>query len=85
MARCDWSDAVRARRDGAPPDEDTFLLLVNAWWEPLSFQVPARSAAADWHVRVDTAEAIEGQQLKRPQAIELAGRSLVLLERLPAR
>ncbi len=83
MSSGDWSNpAARAVTMGLP-DEDAFLLLVNGWWEPLSFQVPGRSAAADWQVLVDTAQAIEGQQLGRPQAVELVERALVLLERLP--
>jgi hypothetical protein len=57
-------------------------MMVNGWWEPLRFQIPARSAAAEWRVVVDTAQALEGRQLKPP--VELAGRSLVLLERLPS-
>jgi glycogen operon protein len=66
------------------PDDDAFLLMVNGWWEPLAFRVPSRSAGADWHVAVDTAEALEGRQVSSDQPIELAGRSLVLLRRLPA-
>jgi glycogen operon protein len=52
------------------------LLLVNAWWEPLTFALPGDGA---WSVQVDTAGT-------RPEpiasgAMELAGRSLVGLSR----
>jgi isoamylase len=78
----DWANpASRAVTMGLPED-DSFLMMVNGWWEPLRFQIPARSAAAEWRVVVDTAQALEGRQLSSSQPIELAGRSLILLQRL---
>jgi isoamylase len=49
-------------------------LLVNAWWEPLTFQLPAGD---DWIVELDTANPADGRTVSG--TIELAGRSLVLL------
>jgi isoamylase len=49
-------------------------LLVNAWWQPLTFRLPGDDG---WSVRIDTADATRGRRASG--AIELAGRSLVLL------
>ena len=34
--------------------DDDFLVLVNAWWEPLKFTLPATRPEARWRVEVDT-------------------------------
>ena len=68
MTDADWSDpgalAVALYLDGSDdPDQaadgtflldDDFLVLVNAWWEPLDFVLPATRAQASWHVEMDT-------------------------------
>jgi glycogen operon protein len=51
------------------------LLLVNAWWEPLSFRLPDDRP---WTVELNTADADSGRTATG--AIELAGRSLVLAQ-----
>jgi glycogen operon protein len=71
MAAGDWQNpGARAIAAFVSPG----LLLVNAWWEPLTFALPENGA---WSVEVDTAGS-------RPEptvsgAIELAGRSLAVL------
>ena len=64
----DWSDpsalAIALYLDGADdPDraangtwlvDDDFLVLVNAWWEPLKFVLPATRAQARWRVEIDS-------------------------------
>jgi glycogen operon protein len=70
MEAADWSDpGARAvavgRTDG--------LLLVNAWWEPLSFRLPEDRT---WAVELDTADPTAGRLASG--TIELAARSLVL-------
>jgi len=64
----DWSDpgalAIALYLDGADdPDraangtwlvDDDFLVLVNAWWEPLDFVLPATREQARWRVEIDT-------------------------------
>jgi isoamylase len=77
------------RPDGAPMDAGDWnnpdaraiavalgdaLLLVNAWWEPLTFWLPGDGR---WTVELDTAGAADGT--RAADTIELAGRSLVLL------
>jgi glycogen operon protein len=40
--------------DGSPLVDDDFLLFVNAWWEPLTFNVPAAVATRRWQIVCDT-------------------------------
>jgi pullulanase/glycogen debranching enzyme len=53
------------------------MLLVNAWWESLTFRIPGDDA---WSVELDTAD---GRRRGRAVTmdVDLAGRSLVLLRR----
>jgi isoamylase len=34
--------------------DDDFLVLVNAWWEPLSFTIPVTRAGLTWQSAIDT-------------------------------
>jgi isoamylase len=68
MTAADWSDgsalAVALYLDGSDdPDraadgtlllDDDFLVLVNAWWEPLDFTLPGTRAQAAWHDEIDS-------------------------------
>jgi hypothetical protein len=72
MEAGDWSNpdaraVTVAAGDGA--------LLVNAWWEPLTFRLPA---GGQWSVELDTAD--PGLRRVVTGTVELAGRSLALLE-----
>jgi glycogen operon protein len=70
MEAADWSNpGARAVAVGGADG----LLLVNAWWEPLSFRLPDDRT---WAVELDTADPTIGRLASR--AIELAGRSLAL-------
>ena len=40
--------------DGTPMVDDDFFVLINAWWEPLTFTVPADLSARQWSVVCDT-------------------------------
>ena len=40
--------------DGAWLLDDDFLVLVNAWWQPLEFVLPATRPQAGWRVEIDT-------------------------------
>ena len=46
----------RYAQDGTPLIDIDFLLLVNAWWEPLEFVVPATEPDETWAPEVDTYE-----------------------------
>jgi glycogen operon protein len=50
----DGSDSPDRADDGTPLVDDDFLVLVNAWWEPLEFTVPATRPQARWRVEIDT-------------------------------
>ncbi len=68
MTGADWADAsalaVALYLDGCDdPDraadgslmvDDDFLVLVNAWWEPLEFVLPAAREHAAWHLELDS-------------------------------
>ncbi len=42
----DGSDDPDRAADGTPLLDDDFLVLVNAWWEPLAFTIPATRTPA---------------------------------------
>ena len=48
---CDEPDRAA---DGSLMVDDDFLVLVNAWWEPLEFVLPAARQQAAWHVELDS-------------------------------
>jgi glycogen operon protein len=50
----DGSDDPDHAEDGTPLLDDDFLVLVNAWWEPLEFVLPASREGAAWRLEVDT-------------------------------
>ncbi len=65
---------------GVSPD-DPFLLMLNAWWEPLDFHVPDSLLELDWRIELDTAETAgtTGSDVGSSGAVNLTGRSLLLL------
>ena len=50
----DGSDAPDRAADGTLLVDDDFLVLVNAWWEPLDFVLAETRAGTGWHVELDT-------------------------------
>jgi isoamylase len=69
-----------AAGDDAPTD-DPFLVMFNAWWEPLDFSVPESLRSRDWQITVDTADPAAVDRAIDPSAgVSLTGRSLMLLE-----
>ncbi|MEA2385056.1 MAG: isoamylase, partial [Solirubrobacteraceae bacterium] len=67
------------------PADAPFLLLINAWWEPLEFRLPADARDGAWSVVVDTESAVPGSDEAPPPVdatagVTLAGRSLRLLQ-----
>jgi isoamylase len=64
----DWADpnalAIAIYLDGSgDPDraedgtlllDDDFLVMVNAWWEPLGFVLPPTRPGAEWHAEIDS-------------------------------
>jgi isoamylase len=69
---------------GEPERDDTFLLLLNAWHEPVRFRLPAEPPAARWELLLNTADddgAAEGVQASAGSEAEMPARSLRLLVR----
>jgi isoamylase len=50
----DGSDDPDRAADGTLLFDDDFLVMVNAWWEPLDFVIPPIRAGQSWHREVDT-------------------------------
>ena len=61
----DGADAPDLADDGSPLVDDDFLMLVNAWWEPLDFTIPPSRPGQIWHPR---------DRHLRSEATELAGK-----------
>jgi glycogen operon protein len=93
MTPGDWNAAyaraVTIALSGEAADPETadtpFLLLINAWWEPLEFRLPADARDGAWSVVVDTESAVPGSDQAPPPVdatagVTLAGRSLRLLQ-----
>jgi glycogen operon protein len=84
----DWSSSYAravtmalsgATGDDAHPD-DPFVILLNAWWEPLDFSMPRSLRDLDWQLEVDTADpATVGRAVDTLTTVRLSGRSLMLL------
>ena len=50
----DGSDDPDQARDGTPMLDDDFLVLFNAWWEPLDFVIPAARDGQGWRAEIDS-------------------------------
>ena len=50
----DGSDEPDRAADGSPLLDDDFLVLVNAWWQPLDFTIPATRDGTTWQSTIDT-------------------------------
>ncbi len=65
----DGSDDPDRAEDGTPLVDDDFLVLVNAWWEPLEFTLPAIRPTAAWSIAIDSYDpALPGSSAARPRA-----------------
>jgi len=97
MTAANWSDAsalaVALYLDGSDdPDraadgtwlvDDDFLVLVNAWWEPLDFALPATRPQAIWQAEIDTHDPVSGLaagERKAGDPITVGPRSVVVLK-----
>jgi isoamylase len=50
----DGSDDPDLARDGTPMLDDDFLVLFNAWWEPLDFVIPGTRDGQGWRTEIDS-------------------------------
>ena len=77
------SDDPDRGADGAPLLDDDFLVLINAWWEPLSFVLPATRPGARWHAEIDTydpAAAAGAPQRQAGDQVTVSPRSIMVLQ-----
>jgi isoamylase len=63
--------------DGTPMVDDDFLIVVNAWWEPLTFTVPVNLPARRWDVVCDTFDL--ARKVAVAQQLTVGPRSAVIL------
>jgi isoamylase len=69
---------------GEPVRDDSFLLLLNAHHEPLTFMLPGRRFGRRWAAVADTAAGPagpEGGDYRAGEPVELAGHSMMVLRR----
>jgi pullulanase/glycogen debranching enzyme len=77
----DWNDSV-AHAVAVTGPGARYTLLVNAWWDPLSFHLPAEIRGGPVCALVDTSrDGAAARDLGPVEEVVVAGRSLVLLER----
>ena len=51
----DGIDSPDEDAEGNPLLDDDFLILVNAWWEPVTFTIPpVREATQTWFIELDS-------------------------------
>jgi glycogen operon protein len=79
----DGSDDPDRAADGTPLLDDDFLVLVNAWWEPLEFVLPVTREQAAWRLEVDTYDPAASGRSAPAQApgqrVTVGPRSVVVL------
>jgi isoamylase len=80
----DGSDDPDRAADGTRLVDDDFLVLVNAWWEPLDFVLPDTRPQVTWRVELDTYDPAEPESTspghKTGAQITVGPRSVVVLE-----
>ncbi|MFJ6563653.1 glycogen debranching protein GlgX [Streptomyces sp. NPDC091412] len=73
-------------RQGRPLVDDSFLLLLNGYWEPVDFRLPGRAYGDRWTTLLDTAEPLgppDEAEHKPGGTLRADPRSLILLSRPP--
>jgi isoamylase len=78
----DGSDDPDRADDGTPLVDDDFLVLFNAWWEPLDFIVPGVRHGQTWQAELDTYDPPSAAMAPQRQAgdrITVGSRSVIVL------
>ncbi|MEM7158686.1 MAG: glycogen debranching protein GlgX [Myxococcota bacterium] len=60
------------------PDDDALHVIINAWEEPLRFELPAPEVDRSWYRAIDTARPSPEDWLEPTAQVKLAGPSLVV-------
>jgi isoamylase len=79
----DGSDDPDQAADGTWLTDADFLVMVNAWWEPLDFALPATRPEAGWQPGIDTydpASQAGPADSKAGDHITVGPRSVVVLQ-----
>jgi isoamylase len=84
MTADDWNTPF-ARALGASPADHRFLLIVNGWWEPLTFTLPAALRQQRLSVAVETTPQSGPARVGPGDEITVGDRALMLLEKDPVR
>ncbi|MGZ4230333.1 MAG: glycogen debranching protein GlgX [Solirubrobacteraceae bacterium] len=79
MTDADWAEPF-ARAVAAAPPTNTWVLFVNAWWEPLTFSLPQQLRGISWSAVVDTADGHGPPAVVPTDEVVVAGRSLLVLD-----
>ena len=86
-------DTIRAPDEqGRQIVDDSFLVLSNAWWQPIEWTLPGQPFGDRWEILVDTflgvVRSSTNSELPEPQSVSarvtMPERSLLVLRRLPA-
>jgi isoamylase len=80
----DGSDAPDTGPDGQPLFDDDFLVLVNAWWEPLEFTIGDCRPGLEWQAEIDTFDpaaprAADASRRKAGDQVVVRPRSVLVL------
>ena len=79
----DGSDEPDEGDDGTPLLDDDFLVLVNAWWEPLDFTIPEEHPGQRWLPELDSYTGLlgpaDGPAREAGQTVPVRARSVVVL------
>jgi glycogen operon protein len=68
--------------DGKDVVDDSFLLLFNAYADPITFTLPTRRFGPRWRVEIATAPGAPADVIPARAAVPVEGRSLILLRRV---
>jgi isoamylase len=82
----DGSDDPDQAADGTWLADDDFLVLVNSWWEPLGFVLPATRPGAQWHAEIDSydpAASAAGVTHSAGDRVTVGPRSVLVLRATP--
>ena len=79
------AEILAETRDGDPVVDDSFLVIFNAWRDPLTFRLPPVRFGRRWALELSTADpGLEPGAWEAPvrAEVEVEGRSLLLLRRI---
>ena len=82
--RLSGEDINEVDEQGEPARDETFLILMNAHYEPISFILPREAAPVVWQLYLNTVtnRLKEILRLKSGEKFDLAGRSLALFKKI---